>query len=87
MACYNGVVDVGLLLYGAAMGVAIALVASRMGARPLQFRVGNLLNALLYIGVALLLRAAGVPPLVAYLWPLPVVALVWVMQHRARRIA
>jgi hypothetical protein len=80
-------VDIGMVLFGLAMGAAIVIVWSRMSGRPLTFRIGNLLNAVIYVGGALLLRAAGAPSLVAYLWPLPVVGFVWLVRRRERRIA
>ena len=76
-----------MLLYGIAAGIAVAFIWSRLSGRPLHPSAGGLVNGLIYVAVALLLRAAGGPPLVAYLWPLPVVALIWLMQRRARRIA
>lgn len=79
--------DIGLLLVYFAMGAAIAFIWSRMSGRPLRPSVGSLVNTVIYVGGALLLRAAGLPSLVAYLWPLPVVGFVWLVRRRERRIA
>lgn len=79
--------DLGLLLYGVGLGVAIAVTWSWLSGRRPRPSIGNLVNTVVYVGGALLLRAAGVPPLAAYLWPLPVVAFVWLVRRRERRIA
>ncbi len=76
-----------MVLFGLGMGAAIAFLWSRMSGRPSGPSVGNLVNAVIYVAGALLLRAVGLPPLVAYLWPLPVVAFVWLVRRRERRIA
>ena len=79
--------DIGLLLVYLAMGAAIVIVILRVTGQPLTLRIGNVLNAGIYVGGALLLRAAGVPALVAYLWPVAIVAFVWIVRRRERRIA
>ena len=79
--------DIGLLLVYLAMGAAIALFWSRMSGRPFRPSVGSLVNTVIYVAGALLLRATGVPPLVAYLWPIALVAIAWLVRRRERRIA
>lgn len=48
--------------------------------------VGNIVNAIVYIAVALGLRMLGVPAVGAYLWPVPVIVLVWLIIQRERRV-
>lgn len=79
--------DLGIALVGLVMGVGVALLYARASGRRVVFRVGNLLNALIYVAGALLLRTVGLPALYAYLWPLPVVAIVWLIARRERRIS